>query len=133
MMKLFNFSVVRYGIVGGIGTLIHFLVLLLLVRAYSLSPILASAIGFMVVLLLSYQLNKYWTFNQINTVDKSSRFIKYTVVSGCGLILNTSVMYVSIEWLHLNYVIGQALVIVVVPIFNYILNRNWTFRALPDA
>lgn len=132
-MRIFNYAIVRYGIVGVMGTLIHFLVLLLLVRNYALSPILASSLGFIVVLLISYQLNKYWTFNQQKTQDKSTQFLKYSVVSGCGLILNTSVMYVSIEWLHLHYVIGQALVIVVVPIFNYIFNRNWTFRAIPEV
>lgn len=132
MMKIFNYPLVRYGIVGIIGTLIHFLILILLVKTYSLSPVLASSIGFIVVLLVSYRLNKYWTFNQINSLDKSSRFIKYSVVSVCGLILNTTVMYISIDWLHLHYVIGQCLVIIVVPVFNYILNRNWTFRALSD-
>ncbi|QJD86024.1 GtrA family protein [Cohnella herbarum] len=121
--------VMKYGMVGVVGTVIHFLLLILLVERFNMNPVLSSACGFLVVLLVSYLLNKYWTFPSSQSGWRS--ITKYTVVSVSGLLLNTGIMYVAVEKLHWRYTVGQALVTLIIPAFNFALNYYWTFRKTP--
>ncbi|SDX31371.1 GtrA family protein [Paenibacillus sp. CF384] len=118
----------KYGVVGVIGTALHFMLLIALVERMGLHPALASAIGFIAVLVLSYYLNRNWTFAAAAPSGLRS-IVKYTVVSVSGLLLNTGIMYISVEVLHFRYTVGQLLVTVVIPLFNFVLNYYWTFRS----
>ncbi|WP_163859754.1 GtrA family protein [Paenibacillus elgii] len=116
----------RYGIVGLLGTALHFAALFVLVEAAKLHPVLASALGFVLVLLVSYALNRRWTFQASASGWKP--LAKYTVVSVTGLLLNIGLMYLAVDRLHWHYAVGQCLVVVAVPISNFLFNYYWTFR-----
>lgn len=133
--SLLQAQVVKYGFVGLLGTALHFGLLILLVEAAGMKPVPASAAGFVAVLIVSYYLNRNWTFRERADGTGWKSFAKYTVVSLTGLLLNTFVMYASVDLLKLPYVVGQAFVTFCVPVSNYILNRYWTFsrpRPLPE-
>ncbi|SFL64359.1 Putative flippase GtrA (transmembrane translocase of bactoprenol-linked glucose) [Paenibacillus sp. 1_12] len=116
----------KYGIVGLLGTLIHFISLYVLVEAFGIQPVTSSTLGFLLVLFISYVLNKWWTFQ--DTPSGWKPFVKYTVVSLTGLLLNSGIMYAVVEWMHWNYLLGQCLVVVAVPASNFLFNYYWTFR-----
>ncbi|MNH89880.1 GtrA-like protein [compost metagenome] len=124
---LMKSRIFKYGAVGVLGTLLHMGTLFLLVEEASMHPVVASMCGFVFVLIVSYFLNKSWTFEQGGQADPI-QMLKYAVVSICGLLLNTAVMYVSVQLLHWHYMLGQVIVIAVVPLSNYTLNLFWTFR-----
>ncbi|MCD9024484.1 GtrA family protein [Cohnella silvisoli] len=125
--RLLRSSFIRYGMVGGLGTLLHFGILILLVESIKMTAVVSSVIGFIIVLAVSYYLNRYWTFSTRIMESHWRNFMKYCVVSLFGLLLNTAIMYVTVELWHIRYLIGQAIVILVVPASNYLLNRSWTF------
>jgi putative flippase GtrA len=127
LVKLFS-----YGLVGVIGTLIHFSVLILLVELFQLDPVLSSSIGFIVTVIVSFYLNRRFTFR--SKLSKTTvTFIKYTLVSCSGFILNSVIMYISVHILLFHYSIGQAIVVVVLPISNFLLNNYWTFKETKDG
>lgn len=115
----------KYGIVGVIGTFLHFAVLVALVELFGVHPVPASVAGFVLTLVVSFLLNRSWTFAVRDA--GSGAFVKYAVVSVTGLLLNTGIMYTAVEWLHWKYWIGQLIVVLVVPPCNFILNALWTF------
>ncbi|AJS60348.1 GtrA family protein [Paenibacillus sp. IHBB 10380] len=124
--SLLRLPLIKYAIVGGLGTGIHFAVLIMLVELWNMNPVVSSIIGFIVVLIISYFLNRIWTFeNQQSGYAK--QFMKYVIVSCAGMFINTLIMYVTVEWLSISYIVGQLISTVVVPIHNYIWNRRWTF------
>ncbi|MCU6797595.1 GtrA family protein [Paenibacillus sp. WQ 127069] len=116
----------KYGVVGLLGTLIHFAALFVLVEAFHLNPVVGSTLGFLLVLIISYVLNKWWTFQDAPSGWKP--FVKYVVVSLTGLLLNSGIMYTVVDWLHWNYLLGQCMVVLAVPLSNFIFNYYWTFR-----
>ncbi len=70
-------------------------------------------------------INSFWTFN---TKDASlRRFVKYTIVSLLGLALTTTITYVGVNVLKIWYLYTQGVVVAVVPLSNYVLNRQWVF------
>jgi putative flippase GtrA len=121
------FKLFSYGMIGITGTLIHFSVLVLLVELFHLEPVLSSSIGFIITIIVSFYLNRRFTFRATSS-KTTVTFIKYTVVSCSGFILNSVIMYGSVHILSLHYSIAQAIVVIVLPISNFLLNNYWTFR-----
>ncbi|MDQ7095552.1 GtrA family protein [Desulfosporosinus sp. PR] len=119
--------IIRYGLVGIFGTILHFSSVIGLVELAHIDPVVSSVAGFLLVLLVSYHLNSVWTFR--TTDQQKRRFFYYTLVSLIGLGLNTTIMFIDVHVLRQSYLYGQCLVVVVVPISNFFMNRKWTFRA----
>lgn len=57
----------------------------------------------------------------------TSRILKFAVVGGTGVIINTSVLYVLSRWAGLPLVAASALAVELAAISNYLLNDTWTF------
>lgn len=123
--------ILRYAVVGALGTAIHFGVLVALVELTAVDSVLASAVGFLVTLIASYVLNHRWTFE--SRTPHGAAFRRYAAVSLLGLGLNSLIMYLAVHVFGLWYVVAQALVVTVVPAVNYLLNRSWTFGAGPPG
>ena len=119
--------ILRYAVVGIIGTLTHVSLVVLLVELANISPTLSTALGFIVVLIISYFLNRFWTFEKQNDRHLID-FIKYTLVSLFGLGLNVGIIFTTVEVLHWWYVYGLALVTLVIPVCNFLLNKYWVFK-----
>lgn len=115
---------IKYAIVGVIGTSVQSLTLILLVEKMSANPLLGSVIGFIFSLIVSYFINVKWTFK---TERKSSFFYKYMIVSISGLGINLLIMFLLVNLIGVWYIWAQMVVIVIVPISNFFLNRYWAF------
>lgn len=121
-------KVFRYATVGALGTAIHLAVTVGFVELGGAEPVSASAAGFIAALIVSYFVNHRWTFE--STRRHRTAFVRYTAVSALGLAVNSIIMYLAVHVFGLWYVIGQMLVVAVVPPLNFVLNRSWSFRAV---
>lgn len=63
------------------------------------------------------------TFARLST----SRILRFAVVGGTGVIINTSVLYVLSRWAGLPLLAASALAVELAAISNYLLNDTWTF------
>ena len=115
----------RYCIVGGIGTCMHFGITIALVEWAGMRPTIASIVGFIAAFVVSYALNRNWVFAA--SARSWLSFVRYSIVCLTGLGLNTSIMVVTVDWLRWYYVWGLAVVVAVVPVANFTLNRLWAF------
>ena len=120
--------VIRYGIVGIIGTILHIGTLALLVERFQVNPVLSSVTGFLFAFIISYFLNFFWVFN--SSREHLTTSIRYLVVSVFGLVLSTLIMYTVVDILQWWYGWGALCIILVIPVSNFILNYLWTFGAL---
>jgi len=105
---------------------VHFATTIALVEIGRLDPVIASVIGFVAALLISFVLNRQWTFASRAAVTTS--LARYLAVSGFGFLLNVAIMAAVTKWLGLSYLIGLALVVLIIPAVNFTLNARWTFR-----
>ena len=115
----------RYCVVGGIGTCLHFGITIALVEGAGAPPTAASVVGFVAAFVSSYLFNRFWVFGPSARAWVS--FVRYSLVCVCGLILNTAIMALTVDWLHWYYLWGLAVVVAVVPVTNFALNRLWAF------
>jgi len=114
-----------YAGIGAIGTLGHYAILIVLVQFWAVDPVFASCIGFVVGAMINYILNYHFTFQS----DKrhAEALTKFLIVATAGAVINGVIMYVGVENTHFNYLIVQIFATIVVLLWNFIVNKLWTF------
>lgn len=118
-------QMVKFGFVGLSATAIHTAMLLFLVEKLGVGPVLASVPAFLTALVISFLINHHWTFMAQGAYGRY--FSRYAAVSGAGLVLNIAIMYGTVSLMHQSYVVGLGVVIILVPVISFLLQRYWTF------
>lgn len=116
---------IRYLVVGGVGTVLHLLVMMATVEIAHLSITWGVVLGYLAALLFSFALNYRWTFASVRS--PCATFVRYTLISLSGLLLNALMVNGLVAFTGIWYLTAQLSVIWVVPITNYLLSRYWAF------
>lgn len=115
----------KYSLVGCISTVVYFLCVFIMVEFFEKDPLLASAISFIIMTIISFMLNKKYTF----VSDFShSRLMRFFIVAFIGFILNFIIMFIIVKVLSLHYTIGELVTTLIIPLINFTLNNYWTFK-----
>ena len=114
-----------FSAVGGIGTGGHYLTLITLVENNVLSAVPASVAGFTIGAIINYMLNYHFTFNS-NKSHKEA-MSKFFIVAIFGAIINTALMYIGVDIVHVYYLLAQISATAIVLFWNFIINKYWTF------
>jgi putative flippase GtrA len=92
--------------------------------------VISSALGFLVGAVTNYLLNYKLTFRSGKRHGEAAT--KFAIVAAVGLGLNTSVMAIFVDWMHLHYLLSQILATGLVLLWNFVANRQWTFSDQSD-
>ena len=120
-----NKRFLKFAIVGVSNTAISFLVYVVLVKL-SLYYILASIISYIAGILNSYILNTAFVFKEKKT--KKNLFM-FSSVYLSALLINLSLLYIMVDVFGIGPITGQIFVTGLVMIYNYIMQKKWTFGA----
>jgi len=118
--------VFRFGVVGVLTAVLHYGLLYGGVEALQLNATLASSLGFVVAVIFNYLMHYSWTFEEPAPHGRTLR--RYLVMITCGFFINAAVMYAGVQWAALNYLLTQALALVVVVLWNFVMSNVWVFR-----
>lgn len=116
-----------FAFVGLLATALHYIVLVGLVDGLAVAAPAASAAGYALSTLFNYAMNRRFTFNSRRR--HAQALPRFLVVSGIGLALNTAVVGLMTAVAHWHYLLSQVLATALVLVWNFQLNRRWTFPA----
>jgi putative flippase GtrA len=114
---------IRFGLVGVANTAVHAGIVIALMEAFVPPAFLANGIAFVFANLMSYALNSRFTFRTPLSFLGYRRFLFVSLVSLALTLLITSVVEI-VGW---HYGVGLAMVILVVPVLNYLVMKVWAF------
>jgi putative flippase GtrA len=117
---------IRFGAVGVVGTIAHYLILICLVQILGIDAIMASIAGFTTGAIVNYFLNYHFTFHS-NKRHKET-LTKCFSIALLGLLLNSSIMTAAIRCYRINYILAQMIATGIVLICTFTGNRLWTFH-----
>lgn len=114
-----------FALVGAIGTVAHYTVLVALVGLAGAGPVAATTAGFIVGALVNYWLNQRFTFpGRKRHRDTMPKFMTVAVI---GLAMNSlTVAWLTATW-HVHYLLAQVIATALVLCWNFAANRVWTF------
>lgn len=137
---------IKFALVGLSGTIIDFAIFNLLIYI-QLDSIFSGTVSFIVAVFNNFFWNRNWTFPESKISPIATQLIKFSLVSIAGLIIR-NILYKVIEQPNIMLaeriisdnelvsakILGQnislALVIIVVLLWNFLINRFWTYREI---
>lgn len=121
----------RFTLVGAVATAVHYTVLILMVQAADLNPVHASATGFACGAYVGYMLNYRVTFR--SSKRHRDALPKFLLAALSGLTINTLIMILLTNEMKLHYLASQCAATAIVLMWNFSVNRWWTFREHDSA
>ena len=116
----------RFALIGVINTGLHFILLVFMVEKMKSPPPLANAIAFLIANFFSYFANSRFNFR---VGISSKRYILFLGTALIGVIIAYG-LSAAVERFGGHYLVGFALLIVIMPPVNYLLMRRIAF---PEA
>jgi putative flippase GtrA len=134
---------VKFAIVGTIGAGVDFLIFNLCLGALGLAPLLSQALSFLAAVSSNFMLNRYWTFKDSRSKQIGIQIGQYVLVNFVGLLIRTPIFNglstvferalgqgnhpfgIDAYTLAHNLALGGAIGVVL--LWNYFVNRKWTF------
>lgn len=136
---------IKFAIVGILGTVTDFTILILLIELVGFIPVVANGFSFSVSILQNFILNRQWTFPESRIRTLRQQLTIFVIVSVIGLGINTIIFYfvdLSLQpywsaWLsnvdwgdRISYIFAKLCAISIVLFWNFTANRLWTFKEL---
>ncbi|MEX1143402.1 MAG: GtrA family protein [Anaerolineales bacterium] len=134
---------VKFAIVGTVGLVVDFLVFNLFFVVVGLEPVAASVVSFLAAVTSNFILNRSWTFHDSRSKSMRRQLAQYLLVNVVGLIIRTPIFAalggalhgildaqqlpfgVDAVWLAHNLALAAAIGVIL--LWNYFVNRRWTF------
>lgn len=120
-----NSQFISFALIGVANTLIHGLILVLMIEKLLLGVTLSHLLAFCVANMFSYILNSKLTFKSRLTVGKYVRFF----LASLGALCLTLILSWLVDMNGLHYLIGFALIVVLVPLLSFCVMKFWIFSS----
>jgi putative flippase GtrA len=133
----------KFAIVGAIGFVVDAGTFYIFSRIFGLTLLVAQALSFTVAVANNYFWNRYWTFPEARSKSFHRQMVQFYVTSLAGLVIRSitiALIEVTFERLAEGYsplslppklisdYASLTTAIIIVTVWNYVINRLWTFR-----
>lgn len=115
--------ILRYLTSGTIASIVQLTTLYVLVQTVSAPETALSCAAFALAVVVNYSLQRAFTFN--SSEPHTVLFPKFAMVAVLGFCLNGIIFFAFSRFLH--YMLAQACTIVIVLIFNFMMNKKFVF------
>jgi len=135
---------IKFATVGALGALIDFAVMNLMTHLFSMRLVYAGSISFICAVLSNFTLNRYWTYPDSRSRHFLHQLGMFFLVNAAGIAFRIPILHYveppmadvvqSITQVPLTnaHILAKnatlAFAIAVVMIWNYFINRYWTYN-----
>jgi putative flippase GtrA len=117
---------IRYVAVGVFNTLFGYMIIFGCMYLLNMSPELSNMAGYAVGVIVSYSLNRRFTFN--STQERRKEILRFLAVFGVAYTLNFLTLLVLLHQLHVNEAISQIVAGVVYVAVGFLMNKYYVFK-----
>ncbi|HCN60970.1 MULTISPECIES: GtrA family protein [Mammaliicoccus] len=113
-------EIFRFIIVGGINTINYYWVYLLLLKVLDINYLISHISGFIISFIISFYLNCYFVYHVQPTFKK---FIQFPITQVVNMGLQTLLLYIFVQWLHLNETFAPFIGLVITIPITFVLSK----------
>jgi putative flippase GtrA len=121
--------ILRFGVVGSAGFVADAAILLLLINWFGANPIAARLVSAPIAILLTFALNRAWSFSDLTQPSMFRSFVSYLSVQGVGFLVNLPVYSLAVSIVP-KPAAALAFSSAVAMVLNYLGSRYWAFREI---
>lgn len=116
-------EIVRFCLGGIVGVFVGYITLIVLTEYIKLWYLLSSIIGYVLNYIANFIMQKFYTFKNKNTKAIPKQFSLYFGIAILYFATNTSLMYVFVEYCHIQYIISQIILTIILSIASYMTTK----------
>jgi putative flippase GtrA len=124
-------QIFKFLIAGGIAFAINIVVLYALTDILHIYYLISTVLAFLVAFLVSFFLQKFWTFREHSRGNLHVQLPLYLGMQIVNLGLNTGLMYMLVEYVHIWYILSQAIITTILAVIVYVINKKYIFKHNP--
>lgn len=121
-------TLLRFLAVGGVSTVFLVCTLYFLSEILHIWYIAASACAYTLTTIISFLLQKFWTFKNIVRSQIPKQFFLYVTLAVFNFFANIVLMYGMVEYLKLWYILSQIITLGCIATWDFILYRFIIFN-----
>ena len=115
-------QIFKFIIVGGIATIIDYIIFFILHELLKLGTLPSNIISFSISVIYNYIASVKWVFD-VKKDDPKKQFIIFIVLSIIGLLLNTAIVYVTVDIFKWYSMLCKIIATGIVMVFNFITRK----------
>lgn len=115
-------QIFKFIIVGGIATIIDYIIFFILHELLKLPTLPSNIISFSISVIYNYIASVKWVFD-VKKDDPKKQFIIFIVLSIIGLLLNTAIVYVTVDIFKWYSMLCKIIATGIVMVFNFITRK----------
>jgi putative flippase GtrA len=119
---------VRYIISGGTASAVDLGIIYFLTETVKIWYLFSSILGFFVAFIVSFLLQKHWTFRDTRKNGAGKQALSYFAISIANLALNTTLLYILVDVFHLWYMLAQFITLGLIAISSFFLYKLFIFN-----
>ena len=104
-----RYKVLRFLFSGCLSALVNFFFLYAFTEWFGIYYLFSVVLAFIIAVCVSFAMQKFWTFKNTDKENTHKQMMIYLAVAIFNTIINTSLVYLFVEYLHLHYMLGQFL------------------------
>ena len=118
----------RFLITGAFVVAINLSALFVLTSVLHIYYLLSAVAAFFVAFSFSFAIQKSWTFKDRSRGQLRRQLPLYLGVQLANLACNTMLMFVFVEYIHVWYLLSQAIIAFVLAMAVYVVNKVFIFN-----
>jgi len=121
-------KVIKYIISGGTAAIVNLASLFVLTNFFGVWYLLSAVFAFVLAFLVSYLMQKFWTFGDKQTDKIMTQAPIFFVVQVFNLIVNIVLLYMFVEFFDLYYLLGQILAGGLIAVYSFFIYKLIIFK-----
>ena len=116
----------RFGVVGVLATMTHFVVLAIMLSLAHTGPVSSNVVAYFLALGVSFIGHHFWTFRSSGAFLPT--FLRFFGASGCAFLISSLLLVFLIRIVKVSDPIAAFMSAAVIPLITYSASRLWVFR-----
>ncbi len=118
---------IKFALIGLFGFFVQIIILYSLVEFLNIYYLIAAVIAFFIAVTGNFILNRNWTFGPNKNKNFYRQYVSFVALCVLGGTINTFILFVLVEHVHLWYLNAQCISFVAVGIGNFLGARSIAF------
>lgn len=128
LAQLLRLQFVRFLVAGGVAVAVNLGALYAFTEFLGVYYLVSAVCAFFVSFSVSFVLQKFWTFGERTHERAHAQAAAYLVLQLTALVLNTTLLYLFVTYLHFWYIFAQAVISLGIACVVFFINKLIIFK-----
>jgi dolichol-phosphate mannosyltransferase len=126
-MSEMHYQILKYVCVGSVVVAINVSLLYSFTEFFHIYYLVSAVLAFGVAFLVSFFLQKFFTFKDVSTGRVASQMARYLSLQLAYVCVNAILLYMLVEYLGVWYILAELIIALGLAIATFIISRRFIF------